>query len=288
MSDSELLEFQRSFSNCARQPFDFAQDVPQLHKHAYDRGMVEMIADSRQRRGIDRLKVYNQQYWYRLFTVMQEEFPLLRHLLGVRRLNQLVSEYLQKYPSKSYTLNHLSDRLVGFMREDASNWRPEWIEAAVVDHAYIRVFDAAEYPPIRFSRGFDAMSVRLQLQPHVRIFEEHWDLMRCRVEVREDDEDRQVVAPTPANQAWCLYRTPQAIVAEPLEPLQQRLLAEFQGQVLLQEALEKVEMGCSKSDGEKLEASLESWFARWSKLGWFFAAETAAGPETDPPRDQML
>src|SRR6185369_5281152 len=33
--------------------------------------------------GFDRLGIYNQQYWFRLITIMQQEYPSAAHLIGL-------------------------------------------------------------------------------------------------------------------------------------------------------------------------------------------------------------
>src|SRR5258708_7155712 len=52
----------------------------------------------------ERLEIYNRQYWFRLIDVLYEEFPGLRAVVGEPGFNALVRAYLEKYPSRSFSL----------------------------------------------------------------------------------------------------------------------------------------------------------------------------------------
>src|SRR5277367_6695599 len=52
---------------------------------------------------VERLEIYNQQYWYRLLDSLREDFPGLHAVLGDRFADLCVA-YLDKYASNSFTL----------------------------------------------------------------------------------------------------------------------------------------------------------------------------------------
>ena len=63
------------------------------------------------------IAIYNQQYWFRFFTLAQENFPTLVRLFGYADFNRsIVEPAILKYPSDSWFLL------------DATTHLPRWIE----------------------------------------------------------------------------------------------------------------------------------------------------------------
>ncbi len=66
---------------------------------------------------LERLAVYGNAYYARLLGVLRDLFPALRHALGDEAFDAFGVQYLQRYPSQSYTLGHLADHFVQFLQE---------------------------------------------------------------------------------------------------------------------------------------------------------------------------
>ena len=49
----------------------------------------------------ERLEIYNRQYWFRIFSSFEEDFPGLKSIVGVRRFERLMRAYLEANPSRS-------------------------------------------------------------------------------------------------------------------------------------------------------------------------------------------
>ena len=56
---------------------------------------------------VDRLAIYRGPITPRLLECLQAEFPVLATALGEELFNEFAFAYLQAYPSRSYTLDHL-------------------------------------------------------------------------------------------------------------------------------------------------------------------------------------
>ena len=63
----------------------------------------------------DRIRVYADAYYGRLIECLANEFPILAHAVGEETFNEFAFEYLQQYPSQSYTLNVLGSRFADFL-----------------------------------------------------------------------------------------------------------------------------------------------------------------------------
>ena len=82
---------------------------------------------------------------------LYDDYPGLRAIVGEKKFMQLAMAYLAKYPSVSFTLRNLGQRLEQFLREE-----PAWIapteqlalDMARFEWAQVVAFDDAERPEI--------------------------------------------------------------------------------------------------------------------------------------------
>ena len=90
-----------------------------------------------------RIRVYSDAYYLRLRDVLREDFPRLASLLGSERFDDVVSEYLEVFPSKQPSVRHLGRVLTEFLRrrEDL----PKCVaDLAELEWARVEVFDAPD------------------------------------------------------------------------------------------------------------------------------------------------
>ena len=98
-----------------------------------------------------RVDVYREMYWLRLREALAIDYPELQGFLGNEQFDQLCDSYVQKYPSRSYTLNRLGDHLPHFLSEggfEALKWRPFVTDLARLELMMTEVFDEVEAPVI--------------------------------------------------------------------------------------------------------------------------------------------
>ncbi len=81
----------------------------------------QVVTPSRALTAMDRLSIYGNAYYARLLECMRDEFPVLAHALGEELFDAFAVGYLQKYPSRSYTLNDLATSFPRYLAET----RPE-------------------------------------------------------------------------------------------------------------------------------------------------------------------
>ena len=72
----------------------------------------------------ERLEIYNRQYWFRLFSSFEEDFPGLKSVVGMRRFERLMRAYLEAHPSRSFTLRNLGSSLVAWLAENPQYTEP--------------------------------------------------------------------------------------------------------------------------------------------------------------------
>src|SRR5690606_30990815 len=95
-----LALMQGQFGKSIRTPFSFSTGRFECRKDAYPDWADEAIRARKTLTGRDRLSVYNEQYWYRLLTVLQQDYPLLSVTMGLWEFNQLATSYLDQKPSR--------------------------------------------------------------------------------------------------------------------------------------------------------------------------------------------
>jgi hypothetical protein len=98
-----------------------------------------------------RLGIYSHAYFARLQECLRAEFPVLLHALDDELFNRFTFEYLQYYPSRSYTLNRLGEDFPRYLAEtrpdcdappDARESWPDFIiDLAILERAFSEVFD---------------------------------------------------------------------------------------------------------------------------------------------------
>src|SRR6476659_4563097 len=124
----------------------------------------------------ERLEIYNRVYWFRVLDCLYDDYPGLRAVLGNRKFMKLITAYLAKYPSASFTLRNLGSRLEKFIRE-----QPEWarphgrvaLDMIRFEWAQVVAFDDPAKPIITLDDILDARPEKLWLglQPYLSLLQ---------------------------------------------------------------------------------------------------------------------
>jgi hypothetical protein len=243
----------------------------------------------------DRLEIYNKQYWFRLLDCLYDDFPGLRALIGEKRFHQMSIAYLTKYPSNSYTLRDLGDRLEKFLRKETRWIAPHQklaLEIVRLEWAHIVAFDGEALPPLEIDAlldGGDPAKLRLGLQPYITFLACDYPVDNFVVAVRRREEpkgeasnavtERAAVKaskrpklPKPEKIFLAVHREDYSVWYKRLEPEAYLICTALQKGLPLQAACERA-FRRKKAD-ENFGATLQSWFAQWAAFGWFCAAES--------------
>lgn len=111
----------------------------------------KVIAPNSRMSGRERLAIYQRGYLARLRECMAKQFTALQVALGEALFQNFADEYLQTYPSESYTLNDLGKHFARFLqetrpdrdlpRDQQESWPNFLIELAEFEFAINQVFD---------------------------------------------------------------------------------------------------------------------------------------------------
>lgn len=97
-----------------------------------------------------RVDVYREMYWLRLREALLIDYPEVQRFLGPETFDHLCDTYVQKYPSRSYSLNRLGDHLPRFLADGGfpslKRKLPFATDLARIELMMTEVFDEEEAP----------------------------------------------------------------------------------------------------------------------------------------------
>ncbi|MGO8718665.1 MAG: DNA-binding domain-containing protein [Acidobacteriaceae bacterium] len=293
---SELKEIQRRMASAVMTPLTRADRM-----QAKNRDGRSMRTEARQfikpndrLSSMERLEIYNQQYWFRILDSFASDFPGLRAIVGASRFEKLSIAYLTDCPSRSFTLRNLGSRLSMWLGK-----HPEWIQPQErlardmvrLEWAHIEVFDAAEAPILGPEDLLEVTpATLLDLQPHIRLLQLAYPVDDLLLAVNKDADESGDAASNagsyqrkqhpaakkmqrldPERIYLAVYRHQFLVSFQRLTPEAFRMLRSFQQGNPLGVALDHALRGSRLRESE-LADPVREWFAEWAQLGWFCKA----------------
>jgi hypothetical protein len=237
---------------------------------------------------LERLEIYNRQYWYRVLDSLAEDFPGLAAILGRRAFDRLSRAYLTECPSQSFTLRNLGSRLEAWLRSNpqfAGRVPDLALDMARLEWAHIEAFDngAARVlgPEDLLELGPD---FRAALQPYVRLLHLQYPVDNLRIRVNADAEEhgtasnavsmnrqrglrRYAVRLRAEEVHLAVHRVDFVVYYRRLAGEELRLLEAIERGAPIGASIEAAFAG-SALPAEEISPLLERWFAGWAELGW--------------------
>lgn len=238
----------------------------------------------------ERLEIYNRQYWFRLLSSMMEDFPGLRTVVGGQRFESMCKAYLTECPSRSFTLRNLGARLETWLRRN-----PSWIrdrrvlalDMVRLEWADIEAFDGQAKPALRPEdlREINMASLRLSVQPYVRLLALHYPVDDLLLEVKHGDDTadfasnavqerrkrskvRAVAKLEPAQIFLAVHRLDFSVYFRRIEPEEFTLLSALRSGKTIERAIELAFRKGSVPAASRA-AFVQHSFQTWATLGWF-------------------
>lgn len=108
---------------------------------------LNMVLPSDTLTSLERVGIYRGMYLARMEEALDSDFPGVKHFLGADEFFDLVAAYVDRYPSRSYTLNRLGDHFPEFVATRTDLPKHDFLcELARLEMALTQVFDAEETP----------------------------------------------------------------------------------------------------------------------------------------------
>lgn len=293
-STADLRDLQRAMWTLISRPLTPANRMPRRWRDGRSTAaLAGQIAKPNDRlTSFERLEIYSRMYWFRVLDSLYDDCPGLRAILGVKRFMKLIEAYLVKYPSRSYSLRNLPDRLARFIREEPRLTRPHTqlcVEAARFEWARVEVFDTASFPVFTTDDLLDAnpARLRLNLQPYLQLLRLDYPLDEFFLAIKQREElsrgeasntalaapgrspaAKPVPRPRRARTYLAIHRLEGSTYFKRLEPAAYRVLGAIRAGKTLDRAL-AAGIPTTKRPRIDWPAKVQAWFANWMALGWF-------------------
>jgi len=292
-STRDLADLQKAVWGLVSQPLSASNRMrPRTRDGRSTAKAVEEIVKPNDRlTSFERLEIYNRMYWFRVLDSLYEDCPGLRAVLGDRRFMRLAEAYLQKYPSRSFTLRNLPARLEKFIGEEPRWTRPHTAlcrDLARFEWAQVEVYDGAALPlfTVEHLRGADPVKLKLSLQPYLQLLEVGYPVDDFLIAIKKREAllrgdasnaptgvraEKASKVPRPKRErcAIAVHRLNGRIYFKRLEPAACRVLLAIRAGQPLVRALAAGLPARSKDGGAAMAAQVQGWFASWMQLGWF-------------------
>ena len=214
---------------------------------------------------MERLMIYRRMYPLRMEEALSIDFPVVRQLLGRSRFWELVEEYVEAFPSRSWTLDHLGRHMVEFVeRHPMREQFPGLWDLVRLEQALCDVFNAEDSTVLKPERLAEVEpeqwpEARLEFVPALillKLGSNANDLYKAHNQGQDLPEAQlgtyHLVVWREGFQTWRM----------PLEPAAFRVLSLLHEGATLGEALEK---GLGDDEGDRVF----EWFGSWVAEGFF-------------------
>lgn len=293
---SELGTVQRWFQSVISHPdgvaggveSQAAQRLMRLRRSELER----VIRRSKNLTAEERLGIYANAYYARLLECLRESFPVLCKALGRELFDEFAFDYLQRYPSQSYTLSRLGDRFADFLEETrpdrgaagetpAADWpdfliglaRLEWNIEQVFDGpgvegaALLSAADLRGIEPALFGEAWLRPVVCLTLLTFKYPVNEYYTAARRLGAGAEPPE-----TPAPGAQYLALTRREYVVRRIVLSAAQHALLTGLKEERRVNQA---IALAAERWEGDEVgfTRAIGQWFGEWSAAGMFERVE---------------
>jgi hypothetical protein len=138
-SDLALAPLQEWMQSVVTHPSDVynAADAAEI-------AVDEIILPSQTLQPIQRIGIYHGMYMLRMIEALTVDYAALAQFLGEHAFEHLVRDYVQQFPSRSYTFNRLGDSLPEYIASSSMKRRNFLSDLAKLELAMTHVFDEAE------------------------------------------------------------------------------------------------------------------------------------------------
>lgn len=291
--NGSLLELQKRMAAAVMEPLTAQESTRKTRRDGVtmEQEAAAFIKPNAVLTSFERLEIYNRQYWFRLYSSFEDDFPGLLAVLGRKTFERVMRAYLDACPSTSFSLRDLGSRLYSFLRENVKLTGPKSRlaqEIVRVEWAHIEAYDAATvspFPPESFASICD--ETVLELQPSVRLLDLSYPVDELLIAMRQDagSSDTSInnatavrkmsvvrrVAQVLPNPIWlAVHRQEFTVYYKRLRLEEYRMLTAIQSGASLGEVFATA-FNESLMDETAQAALLQECFQQWAVLGWLCA-----------------
>lgn len=295
MNAPELHDLQRRMAAAVMRPLTRDEQMRRrdANNSSVEKEASSFIKPNDRLNSFERLEIYNRQYWFRLFSSFEEDFPGLKSIVGSRRFEKLMRAYLEAHPSRSFTLRNLGSSLVKWLKENPQYTQPmtgDAVAMAALEWAHIEAFDNEQRPALTTSEiaALDETS-HLELQPYLRLLEAPSAVDDALIAIRDASQGAGAQAsnavsihlvrrvrslkPAPGHIYLAVHRHENSVYYKRLAKEDYLLLRAFERGSTLGEAIEEAFAHSTLSESDRA-THIQSSFHYLMQMGWLCTPRT--------------
>jgi hypothetical protein len=251
-------------------------------------GVERVVTRSRRLAATERLGVYANAYYARLIECLGESYPALKLAFGDALFDGFAFDYLQRCPSRSYTLGRLGERFPHYLEESRPDrdpsatadqphridWPDLFIDLATLECAIEEVFDGPgveDQPTLRLEELLEVPvekrpDIRLRTAPCLRLLRFRYPVNEFYTSLRQGGAD--VSRPASGETFLALNRRDYVVRRHDLTRVQLELLESLQRGEPIRMAVARAASICELEDDD-FAPRLQDWFADWARAQFF-------------------
>lgn len=288
---SELVDIQRRVAAAIMHPLTRQETMPRRRRDGASNQSeaAALIKPNDRLTSFERLEIYNRQYWFRLYSCFEEDFPGLLAVIGRTKFDALTRAYLTDFPSRSFSLRNLGSQLESWLLTHREYIEPRAelaLDMARIEWAHIEAFDSADDPLIDAD---DLAEIHdgsiLRLQPYLRVLKLSYPVDDLIIDIRSESGSsdsssnnasvarkrkraRHVAAMEPGEIYLAVHRHENSVYYKRLSCEDYLLLSALIAGEPLGKAIDTALAESALSEKGRA-AFLQAAFQTWSSLGWF-------------------
>lgn len=235
---------------------------------AIEREIEEKMVGGPRLSAAQKFAIHNLQFWFRMYILIQADYPGLMLLFGYGNFNrEIVEPYILEFLPNHWSLDSIGDRL------------PLWIEKSYQEEDKPLILPISQidaiYKRLLFTQALPApknLHEQYYLQPFVALLELEADFLPFREQLVQKDIKYWQENDFPSldwsrKRKYAIYLFEDRIVWEELKLAEWILLKAFETGATLSDA-------CDLLVGElaeEAEPQIVSWFQKWAERNWFAA-----------------
>lgn len=236
-----------------------------LAEAARDPGSI--VLPSKTLTSLERLGIYAHMYYARLIEVMEGEYPTTRQLLGEHDFAAACRRFIAKHPSRTRTLNSLSQQFPAFLAKTLPRTGRNRFAADVarIERAMEDVFDAPRAVPMTAAQyaeigARDWNRLTLRVTPALVLLKLRYPANAYMTALRRGEKPR---LPKPRTTHVIVFRRGYQVFRRDQEPEQWKLLESLVAGKPLGVAVRASIRGRGAS-ADRVAKRLGKWFEEWA------------------------
>lgn len=221
----------------------------------------EMVEDFPPISASERLDIYAEAYFARIYEALSIDFSITKLLLTEESFAKIVAEYLKAYPSREFNLNNISENFVRFIKSYTDN--SCFQDLAHLERLAVESFysDSSGHLDLQALSKLtnEQQKLKFKINPSVYIIESRWPLDEL-WKTREVEKEL-VLSETPDLRAFLLFRQHHEIQLIKLSNDQWKLFLLLKEEKSLEEIYETLSIDDHQTIG--------TYFTEWANLNLF-------------------